>query len=321
MISVIIPNYNHSRFLQQRIESVLNQTYKDLECIILDDCSTDNSKDVIELYRNNPKVSHIEYNNVNSGSVFKQWENGVSLAKGDYIWIAESDDWAELSFLEKTHTKFQEDSEIGLVYSNSNMFIDDKLTTTLSEVKINILKNSKWTSDYINDGSFEIIDSLMLCCSINNASAVLFKKAVLINASPFDLDFKYFGDWYCYLKIASISKIAYINMPLNNYRSHADNISKKAPLSFNHLNEYFLIYDWIFKKVQIKNKRQVMSYFYGFTKHNLALFNPYLRKQYIKLYKINRKLFFQMILFNIWVNIISILKKCNQKGAAWLKKY
>jgi len=98
-VSVIIPNYNHSKFLRKRINSVLDQTFQKFEVIILDDCSSDNSKEIIEEYRFNNKISHIVYNDINSGSTFKQWEKGIQLAIGDLIWIAESDDWCEPNFL------------------------------------------------------------------------------------------------------------------------------------------------------------------------------------------------------------------------------
>src|SRR6187431_17527 len=94
-VSVIIPNYNHADFLMQRIVSILNQTYQDFELIILDDCSSDKSREIIEHYRTHPKVSHIVYNAENSGSTFKQWKLGLDYAKGDWIWIAESDDYCE----------------------------------------------------------------------------------------------------------------------------------------------------------------------------------------------------------------------------------
>ncbi len=83
MISVIIPNYNHAFYLEQRIESILSQNFKDFEVIILDDKSTDNSKEIIEKYRNHPPhISTIIYNEANSGSTFIQWNKGVSLSKG-----------------------------------------------------------------------------------------------------------------------------------------------------------------------------------------------------------------------------------------------
>ena len=95
LVSVIVPNYNHHLYLPERIESILLQEFQDFELILLDDCSPDDSVEIFERYRSNPKVSHICVNGQNSGSTFKQWEKGISLARGKYIWIAESDDSAD----------------------------------------------------------------------------------------------------------------------------------------------------------------------------------------------------------------------------------
>ena len=62
-VSVIVPNYNHGRFLQQRIESILRQTYQDFELILLDDCSTDESRAVLSQYVGDPRV-RVEFNEV-----------------------------------------------------------------------------------------------------------------------------------------------------------------------------------------------------------------------------------------------------------------
>src|SRR5436190_5448850 len=115
-VSVIIPNYEHGRFLRQRMDTVLGQTFDDFELIILDDCSTDNSRDVIESYRGHPRISHIVYNQENSGSPFIQWRKGIELASGRWIWIAESDDYADLRFLEKMVNAANRNDRIGLVY-------------------------------------------------------------------------------------------------------------------------------------------------------------------------------------------------------------
>ena len=80
-VSVIVPNYNHAPYLKRRIDSILNQTYQDFELILLDDCSTDNSAEVLNEYASNPKVSHVVINEINSGSTFKQWDKGFALAK------------------------------------------------------------------------------------------------------------------------------------------------------------------------------------------------------------------------------------------------
>jgi len=309
LVSVVVPNFNHSKYLKQRIDSILSQTFQDFELIILDDCSTDESVSIIETYRQHPKVSQIAINERNSGSPFKQWGKGLELSKGDYIWIAESDDWADKDFLTETITKIKEDKEIGLVYCNSNMFVNESCVDTLSNIKSKILKNSKWDNDYITDGYSELNDTLILCCSINNASAVLFRKDILLKADPFEIDFKFIGDWYCYLKVASLSKIAYINKTLNNYRDHPENISKLSSKENIHLKEYFLIYDWIFRNVKIENKELVLSYFLGYTRHSVKIFNYGLVKIYKEIYKINKLLFLRMLEFQLTNRFSEILKR------------
>lgn len=92
LVSVIVPNYNHAQYLDIRLKSILAQTYTDFEIIILDDNSIDNSKEIIKRYEKDVHISHIICNKTNSGSPFIQWNRGFQYAKGDLIWIAESDD-------------------------------------------------------------------------------------------------------------------------------------------------------------------------------------------------------------------------------------
>ena len=123
LVSVIIPNYNHAKFLKERIESVLNQTYKNFEIIILDDKSTDDSVGIIKQYADNNYVKHILINEKNSGSPFRQWLKGFELAKGELIWIAESDDSCENSFLYTLVSEFRQNElsnqKQGLYYAIS----------------------------------------------------------------------------------------------------------------------------------------------------------------------------------------------------------
>jgi glycosyltransferase involved in cell wall biosynthesis len=98
-VSVIIPNYNHARFLSERIESVLQQSFTDFECIVLDDGSTDNSRGIIEGYAARDARIKFYPSQINSGSPFVQWNKGVQLAKHDLIWIAESDDSCDADLL------------------------------------------------------------------------------------------------------------------------------------------------------------------------------------------------------------------------------
>src|ERR1700687_1469114 len=98
-VSVIVPSYNHSQYLSQRLASVLDQSFRDLELLVLDDASTDDSHHKLVRVYSKPGVRFV-ITERNSGSAFPQWNRGIMMAKGDYVWIAESDDFADPRFLE-----------------------------------------------------------------------------------------------------------------------------------------------------------------------------------------------------------------------------
>ena len=90
-VSVVVPNYNHGRFLDRRLGSILNQTFQDFERIFLDDASTDNSKEVFGHYNDDPRIRS-SFNSANGGSTFVQRNRGIEMARSEYIWTTEADD-------------------------------------------------------------------------------------------------------------------------------------------------------------------------------------------------------------------------------------
>ena len=106
-VTVIIPNYNHARFLRRRLSTVLDQTYRDFEVLYLDDASTDHSAEVFADFSTYPEVRAI-LNQRNSGSPFAQWNRGVREAKGEFVWIAEADDYAAPDLLERLVEKLEQ---------------------------------------------------------------------------------------------------------------------------------------------------------------------------------------------------------------------
>ena len=123
LVSVVVPNYNYKRYLNLRIQSILQQTYQNIELILLDDASTDGSEEVLSAYQNHTKVSHILLNEHNTGNPFKQWFKGMQLAKGKYIWIAEADDLCELTFLEKVVPLMEKYQQAAVCFTGSK-YID-----------------------------------------------------------------------------------------------------------------------------------------------------------------------------------------------------
>lgn len=241
-VSVIVPNYNHAPYLNQRIDSILNQTYQDFELIILDDCSTDNSKEIIEQYRNHPKVSQIVYNEKNSGSTFKQWRKGIGLTEGEYIWIAESDDYSDSHFLEKTFDVMEKNTNIGLVYCQSVKVNENGEIKGNWKYHANTSDEQLWKNSFQYDG-YEFVRKYMFYGNmIPNASAVLFKKNRLEPVIKSVNGFKLNGDWFLYIKILSVTDVAFLSDPLNYFREHTHKGSWRNIQKFNNIKEYYKLF-------------------------------------------------------------------------------
>ena len=95
LISVIIPVYNVEKYLRECLDSVINQTYKNLEIICVNDCSTDSSPEILEEYAKKDRRIIIKKNPKNIGLGLTRNE-GIKIASGEYIHCLDSDDWLEL---------------------------------------------------------------------------------------------------------------------------------------------------------------------------------------------------------------------------------
>ncbi|MDE6577705.1 MAG: glycosyltransferase [Muribaculaceae bacterium] len=236
MVSVIIPNYNHAPYLKERIDSVLNQTYQDFEVIILDDCSQDNSREIINQYRNHPKVSHIVFNEQNSGSTFKQWQKGFDRAKGEYIWIAESDDVAHPEFLSKIISRLNEDLENVLGFS-ALVGIDSKGN------RIPGYSLSTYSRKNIIEGKDFIKKNMIFGCHILNASSVVFRKSALKNVPDEYMSFKTAGDYLFWIELAKQGNVIKVSETLDYFRQHDKKVTPnavKSGLQFKEVHKIFL---------------------------------------------------------------------------------
>lgn len=221
-VSVIIPNYNHAKYLDQRIQSVLNQTYQDFEVIILDDCSPDNgaSRAVIEKYRSNPHVSHIVYNEKNSGSTFIQWQKGFSLAKGEIIWIAESDDWCELNFLETLMPCWEKYPDCSVIETTVH-YVDSKGN------KFDENKQNSGQIFYSDGKEFIKWHLVQSCFSIPNASAVTFKKKIALSVPKDYMEYKAAGDRLFWIYMLECGNICMVDNALSYFRQHGVKVTQK----------------------------------------------------------------------------------------------
>ena len=300
-VSVIVPNYNHARFLHQRLDSMFNQTYQDFEVILLDDASTDNSVEILQEYAKNPKVGHFVVDEINSGSPFVQWKKGIELAKGEYIWIAESDDWADKRFLETLIKELEKNEDLGLVVSGSN-WIDD-----LGNIRKDL---SVQKQDLLIDGKLEVTNRLLFRNSIQNVSSVLFHHKVFDDITVEYDQVKACGDWYLYIDILNRYSVKFLSIKLNYFRWYHNNVTNQAAKDKRWIVEGCEIIN-IIRQLDIKidlNKRHRIIYYWLC---NINLLPIEKRKECYNKIKLYKDFFILVVLieFKIKMGIIHPIKK------------
>jgi glycosyltransferase involved in cell wall biosynthesis len=242
-VSVIIPNYNHASYLRQRVDSVLAQTFQDFEVILLDDCSTDESLEVIESYAGLERVK-IVLNSANGGSVFKQWNKGLRMAGGEYVWIAESDDYASPEFLETLVGILEKNSNLGLAFCDSWRVADGKEEEARERWYGEFA--TLYERDFFEEGRRYVCRQMAFFGTIPNASAVVFRRFIAEQFGYANESYRLAGDWLFWLNLMARSDIAYSSSRMNYYRHHLQTARQKHSKDGVLLEESLKIVDFIF---------------------------------------------------------------------------
>lgn len=263
-VTVIIPSYNHAPYLKQRIESVVRQTYKHFEVLILDDCSSDDSRTIIEQYRGHEKIRQIVYNEHNSGSTFKQWNKGVAMARGNLIWIAESDDVAATDFLETLVCAFVKNPSTVIAYCQSTrMNSAGEITGNWLDYTVDLEESEIFTGDFLMSGDKYIERYLVKRNTLPNASAVVFRKEIYEKVGGADPSIKYCSDWLTWLKILSEGMIYYHAGTKNSFRYHASSVISTAGNGKPFKMKYDIVmrraYEQFLKQKGVKNSVRVLN--------------------------------------------------------------
>lgn len=250
-VSVVVPNYNHARFLRRRLESVLAQTHGDIEVIVLDDASTDDSLAVIGAFAGDARVRTVR-NRVNSASVFRQWNRGVRLARGEFVWIAESDDDADPRFLETVLAPLRADRGVGLSYCRSERIDRDGRSLGAFEFwHRDRLNAARWENAFRNDGRDECRRFLVVENTIPNASGVVFRRNAYLAAGGADESMRLCGDWDMWVRILERSAIAYDSRMFNRFRRHARTVTEQRLQTLQTQREWFRIQSRILRRTGV----------------------------------------------------------------------
>lgn len=205
LVSVIIPCYNSSGTIIETLKSVISQTYKNIEIIIVNDGSNDNSEQVVLEFINSNDLQNIKLiNQINSGPS-KARNKGVSFSSGEYILFLDSDDLIEETYIYKCVKVLDSNSEVKIVYSDASFFG---------------FINSKW-----NLREFSFPDFLMYNCIFITA---LIRKKEFLDVGGFDERLSFTEDWDLWLSFVDKygeNIVHKINETLFYYRKHEDKSS------------------------------------------------------------------------------------------------
>jgi glycosyltransferase involved in cell wall biosynthesis len=205
LVSVVIPAYNRANVLPRAINSVLAQTYKDFEIIVVDDCSKDNTGEVMKQF-SDPRIRYIKHERNKGGNAARN--TGIKASEGEFVAFLDSDDeWLPIK-LEKQLPAFTK-SNVGLVYSGF-IFIEESVAT-----QRRYLVNK--TEDFRQD--------LLVTNFVGTASVAVVRKVLLNRINGFDETLRSCQDWDLYLRLSEICEFECVAEFLALY--HIDRKGKK----------------------------------------------------------------------------------------------
>jgi len=211
LVSVIIPCYNGEKFIGEAIESVINQTYQNLELIIVNDGSTDNSKEIIDKYRTDQRIKYVQHD-ANKG-IAKTKNTGIRLARGDYLAFLDQDDvWLPNKLEMQVNCFKDQEEDVGMVCTGM-IFTDEKL------------KSQRIFMGFKDDNQKELIKSLYLQPT-NSSGIMMVKKNCFSKVGFFDEGLYGWDDFEMWMRIASQYKIKYIRKAVVKKRMHPENAQR-----------------------------------------------------------------------------------------------
>src|SRR5579859_1282764 len=206
LVSIVLATYNGAPFLREQLESVFQQTYKSLEIVVVDDCSSDSTVSLLQEYAARNSNLRIYQNEVNLGHI-KTFERGMSLCTSDFISLCDQDDVWDLNKVSLMMEAWDKDSPI--IYCDS-MFIDDEGNSL--ERKISGIKNLKTYSSTLP----------FIIGNCVSGHAAMFRKRLVLDAMPFPPTIIH--DWWLAFVASTRGTIQYLDLPLVKYRQHTGNV-------------------------------------------------------------------------------------------------
>lgn len=224
LISIVVTSYNHAEYLHQRMESLFAQTWKNTEIIVVDDCSTDFSRDYLKQFENHPKV-RLFFLEENKGYVFAS-NFGVSQSNGELIVFAECDDFSEPNQIESLYEKITSNNSLSACFSGSNIIDENGHHLVFDFDERNQTFQTFCQTDVLISGK-QLLKMMLHANVVRNMSAVMFKKSDFIRIGGLSQKYKLSADYDLWVRMAEVGDFFYIKNPLNNFRTHPATLRNK----------------------------------------------------------------------------------------------
>ncbi|GEC73208.1 Glycosyl transferase family 2 [Flavobacterium flevense] len=245
LVSIVFTSYNHKEYLRQALDSLVGQTYPNLEIIIIDDCSTDGSQEILKEYSHYPNIN-LKLQTENSGSYVKASNYGASFANGEYILFAQCDDFAESNQIEVLMEQFEKNPSAGVVFSTSKL-VDEKGIAFSDDFigREKSFKNAVSKKSLISGK--EMKEFLSFSCVIPNLSAALIKRELFTKVNGLSDRYLVVADWEFWLDMTELTDFVYVSMPLNYFRQHATTIRSSIKMKTQIIEMFKMFYNHISK--------------------------------------------------------------------------
>lgn len=232
LVSVVMPSYNNGKYLKESIESVLNQTYERLELIIVDDCSSDESRAILTRYAENDQRVRYIFHKQNKGYA-ATLHDGVRETSGEFITTQDSDDIWNMHRLEKILEIFKTKKEVSIIHHDADIIDTQGNLIKRSYCSANDLSNEERSGNPFN---------LLLRENFVFGCVVMRKKCLNICGFP-DTRLDYAMDWYYWIKLSGEFVFYYLPESLVYYRIHERNMSRTDTENFiaDHVKMYEII--------------------------------------------------------------------------------
>jgi len=209
-VSFIVPCYKLGHLLAECIESILLQSYRDFEILIMDDCSPDSTPDIAKSFLD-PRIKYIR-NESNLGNL-RNYNKGISLARGEYIWLISADDRLRRPYVLERYVRLMEDHpKVGFVFCRAVNLINGQEGRVLDY-------GDRGGRDRIFGGHDFFFEIIMQGNTVV-APTGMARKECYERVSLFPLDLPWGGDWYLWTIFAAYYDVAYLAEPMVNYRRH-----------------------------------------------------------------------------------------------------